>query len=442
MSLHVYYSRCPSIFFLGEGGGVYMRYYFFATFMQRIKSYQTRKESKSMARATTVTQGGYKKKEVYTELERLLTEKNIECAYSMAAELFSTSGEHDNVLAFFLDHYARYRCNSCLAILQSVDNCVSRLLARMEAMKKVVKQSQKSQQPKRSCMLQPWMDSECRQELCGLVVRIACIDVKTMNISADAALISESSDGKYHTDKSRMVMSAFSETSNVDPDLIPVLTKLVINVCERPSDTKAHVQRVMSTVMCVMRVHPELHHKDSDMHMWSELADVRPSMRKSVAWVLWKLAVHIADAMHSKSLKAYVLCSLRLFKRVLLKVHMDARQNMLLYAYACLARGGVRRTDASSSNVDLLVQQACQYADVVFADVLNSAMHVPEYAVEHEQLQRKEDHKMMVQQDKMKVLRCVTYRDPVARLSVETDISKPVNVTEVKEIIVNHQSAM
>lgn len=375
------------------------------------------------------TCSGFRKKDVYEELRTALQHSNHERACAAGVELFCTHNEAMNVAAFLLDHYALHKCNSCLPTLQQLEQYVATLVNHVAR----VKASKAPPQVR----ARPWLDSACRKALMTLVMFVACLPSKNLAITADLALASETppkNDPSHRASGAMRIL--LDDLAQVRAQLLPdsllcVLNRLAAQTCDGNS-----VRLTMANVACIIRVHPLLPSVSSGC-WWSELSDVRPQLRQDVVWLLWRLALCIADASDSSSLQAYVKASLFSYKRLLAKTRMPSRQNLLLYAYACLTKRGVRKT---CSTEDPLIVQAAQAADTFFEEVLllgpghpNHPKHptmgqLNTFENNHDSGNNNgnnhlcfEDRKASKTMEKMRMLRYVTYVDPIARLSMETE---------------------
>lgn len=387
-------------------------------------------------------------------------QRDHERACYMAAELFCTDGEWPSLVAHLINHYARRRCSSSLPTAIDIDEQIALLCDRIHALKRVHAVANKALANKKSSSMsiirrsvaaaapaeyaaahddadvddadllavsrdRPWMDAQCRRLMCGLTMRISLLDLKhEAQADAATALTYAHSGPRKPSERARSAIQALLADGGVDADILPVLQRLAaMTLCDAPSPSSSDVKNILSSIVCILRVHPSLGAEEQPS-AWSELRDVRPSLRRSTAWVLWKLAAHIAELLNSASLQRYVATSLRMYKRFLLKTNMSQRTNLLLCAYSCLARRGVRRSSPSYMDVASCVsmlQNADQRADILFDDVICRAGGDDGYVEEHEQLLRSLQRQHDDAREKMKLLHCITYVDPSRKEEIDAD---------------------
>jgi len=371
-------------------------------------------------------------------------------ACSMCAELYCTKGEQSTLVFHIVDHFSVHNCSASLPMLHVLNERIDACMASMTE-----KEADGSDNV-HSMNREPWLRSSSRQAIIRLLMFVSTLDVKELSVNPELALSSAATHEIPHNMWSTAALALFNDelsaaadAGSVPEHLLQVLSRLAAQACNGIDSVK----RVVATVACILRVHRPS--GDAKSHArdlwWSELADVRPALRADTEFILWRLALCIANTCQSGSLKAYVHLAFKTYKRGLLRSNTYSRLNLLLYSFACIAKGGVKKTAPPEHP---LVQRAVAGADCIFDEILatgcqtynpnqnqtynpnqnqtydaGSAQNYNHPSNQDNNLnnlkssQATNDSKRAAKAaEKMRVLRCVTYFDPLSRMSLETDI--------------------
>ena len=295
------------------------------------------------------TLNGYRTKDALAALDRALTAANDPSSVcSLAAEVFCTPTEAPCLVAFLVDHVAAKRCSTCLPQIALLERMLSNLHARSLDARK-----QKTY---------AYADADVRRSLCHCVLTIMDMRVKALKVDADVSALRRKL--KAH-DKAKSATEHALEGCDVAIDSAVALALIQLADVTLTGDKS---ERVLSTVVCVARVHKG--HSVPGLEKWPCVRNVKPSLRNKTQFAMWRLATILARLQCNPCVADYVAHLFQLYMLGLCKTNADGRLNLLLYAFVSINRRDVRHTMPPESPH---LASAVQRVDILFQDIINSS---------------------------------------------------------------------